>query len=106
VSRLERLAERNPGVNHARLRGGCGLCHFYGGICLAACQRDEADSHQSFGLARILLQHALIAMRHLGQPAGQRACGTTLLRLNGHTGRAIALIWKLGWIVRWFNGNE
>jgi len=26
--------------------------------------------------------------------------------LNGHTERAMALIWKLGWIVRWFNGNE
>ena len=47
--------------------------HLYSRARLAACQRNQADAHKGFRLVRVLLEHALIAMRYLSQPARQRS---------------------------------
>ena len=73
VSGLERLAERDPGRNHGRRLGRRGLGHLHRGFRLAAGQRNQADSHQRLRLARVLLEHLLVAMGHLSQPAGQQS---------------------------------
>jgi hypothetical protein len=68
---LQRLAQRDPCKPHLRCGGhGC-FSHLYRCIVLAASQGHQADAHQRIGLARVLLQHELIAQRRLGQPAGQ-----------------------------------
>jgi hypothetical protein len=74
---FESLPERNPRRGFYRATclctRHCRGCHFAGSDGLAACQRDQAHADESFGVAWICCEDALVGERYLSEPAGEWA---------------------------------